>query len=173
MENTTSSRPSSSVGIGPYLRCAVALLDDGERLVVIRRRETIRIPDSRSGRILVEQRPALDQWDPSRFLGRPHGKLILLAYPNDIPFCHASEPGVVGRLSSHQREVTGIAFSPNGKRLVSVSYGNTLRLWDMHSGREAATLHGHEFRATAVMFLAADTIVFGGHDNTARFWDAK
>lgn len=72
---------------------------------------------------------------------------------------------VVHRLFGHQRTVTAVSFSPDGRRLVSASNDNTLKLWDVAIGREVATLHGHEFRATCVAFLDAETIVSGGHDN--------
>ncbi|MFO0905980.1 MAG: WD40 repeat domain-containing protein [Pirellulales bacterium] len=40
----------------------------------------------------------------------------------------------------HTSVVVAAAFSPDGKTLASASYDGTLKLWDMTTGREAATL---------------------------------
>ena len=40
--------------------------------------------------------------------------------------------------------VCSAAFSPDGKRVVTASDDNTARLWDAETGREIATLKGHE-----------------------------
>jgi WD40 repeat protein/serine/threonine protein kinase len=45
-------------------------------------------------------------------------------------------------LHGHSRIVTGLAYSPDGKTLASVSWDGTTRLWDTATGREAAVLQG-------------------------------
>ena len=45
-----------------------------------------------------------------------------------------------------------VAFSPNGKTLVSGSFDRTVRLWDAATGETCATLKGHEGIVYAVAF---------------------
>jgi WD40 repeat protein len=40
----------------------------------------------------------------------------------------------------HEAEVTSIAFSPDGARIVSGSLDTTTRIWDVESGRELASM---------------------------------
>ena len=40
----------------------------------------------------------------------------------------------------HTREVTSVAFTPDGKTLATGSYDKTARLWDVASGQTTATL---------------------------------
>jgi len=68
--------------------------------------------------------------------------------PKARPWFHLNsrlrESGALIRtLIGHTSTVTSCAFSPDGSRIVSASYDNTLELWDAESGAELATLTGH------------------------------
>jgi WD40 repeat protein len=43
-------------------------------------------------------------------------------------------------LQGHRHRVTGIAYSPDGRRLVTSSHDGSLRLWDAETGAELSTL---------------------------------
>ena len=45
-----------------------------------------------------------------------------------------------------------MAFSPDGKRIVSGSRDNTVKVWDADSGKELLTLKGHTGGVTSVAF---------------------
>ena len=45
-----------------------------------------------------------------------------------------------------------VAFSPDGRTLATGSDDKTARLWEVASGKEIATLRGHEFRVYFVAF---------------------
>ncbi len=47
------------------------------------------------------------------------------------------------RLVGHIGGVNAVAYSPDGKRMVSGSLDNTLKVWDAASGAELMTLSGH------------------------------
>lgn len=52
-------------------------------------------------------------------------------------------------LAGHTESVNACAFSPDGSRVVSASYDNTLKLWDAQTGAELATFAGHKNGVTA------------------------
>ena len=52
----------------------------------------------------------------------------------------------------HTGQVTSVAFSPDGRRLLTGSYDWTARLWEADSGRQLATLQGHTGPVSSVAF---------------------
>ena len=52
----------------------------------------------------------------------------------------------------HTDEVTSVAFSPDGKRIVSGSEDKTVKVWDADKGQEILTLKGHTGTVTSVAF---------------------
>ena len=76
-------------------------------------------------------------------------------------------------LRGHVHWVTSVAFDAAGRRIVSGSRDQTVRVWDADSGREIACLRGHEGVVTSVAFDAVGRrIVSGSRDQTVRVWDA-
>jgi WD40 repeat protein len=76
-------------------------------------------------------------------------------------------------LVGHTGSVTAVAFSPDGKRVVTGSYDETARLWDAATGAAIATLAGHSAYVTAVAFSPdGKRVLTGSYDKTARLWDA-
>lgn len=69
------------------------------------------------------------------------GRLIAAgAEDGDAVIFHLSENRRIAVLKGHTRKVSGLAFSPDGRFLVTVSYDGTLRLWKAGTGEPVATL---------------------------------
>jgi dipeptidyl aminopeptidase/acylaminoacyl peptidase len=65
-----------------------------------------------------------------------------------------------------------VAFSPDGKQIVSGSEDKTIKLWDATAGGLQKTLAGHSGRVTAVAFSPdGKQIASGSDDNTIKLWD--
>ena len=71
-------------------------------------------------------------------------------------------------LTGHTDELNRVAFSPDGKHLVSNS-DHELKVWDAQTGREL--LIGHTFPVSSVAFSPdGKRIVSGSWDNSLRLW---
>ena len=75
-------------------------------------------------------------------------------------------------LSGHTDEVLSVAFSSDGRLLVSGSGDKTIKLWDMQTGGATNTLSGHtEVIRSVSISVDCATIASGSFDQTVRLWD--
>ena len=76
-------------------------------------------------------------------------------------------------LTGHTNYVSSIAFSPDGRTLVSGSWDETVCLWDAETGEQKRTLTGHTDSVYSVVFSPdGKTLASGSGDGTVRLWDA-
>ena len=76
--------------------------------------------------------------------------------------------------SGHESTVWSIAFSADGKRMLSCSHDRSVRLWDVENERLLTILYGHTSWVTAVNFLQQEKFaVSAGGDKTIRIWDLE
>jgi serine/threonine protein kinase len=75
-------------------------------------------------------------------------------------------------LSGHTDKVAAVAFSGDGRRALSGSADQTLKLWDLGSGQCVRTLSGHTYWVDAVA-LSGDgrRALSGSVDKTLKLWD--
>jgi WD40 repeat protein len=75
-------------------------------------------------------------------------------------------------LEGHTDAVVSVAFDPNGQRLASGSYDQTIRLWAVDGGKLLHVLHGHKYSVNSVAFdPEGKRLASGGGDRTVRLWD--
>ncbi len=73
----------------------------------------------------------------------------------------------------HTDEVTGVAFSPDGRRILTGSQDKTAKVWDAATGQELFALKGHINGVSSVAFSPdGRRILTGSWDKTAKVWDA-
>lgn len=82
-------------------------------------------------------------------------------------------PQLLQTLRGHTSECWGVAFSRDGRRLMSSSEDHTARIWDIRTGQALFTLAGHKARVWGLR-LSHDNRVLAtaGADGTARLWEA-
>jgi len=91
--------------------------------------------------------------------------------PDAVVLWDTQAQTVISRLSGQLAPM----FSPDGRRLVTRSAGNSIYLWDAATGRAAdwKIISGHSKAVSSVAYSVDGTrIITSSHDRTARVWNA-
>jgi WD40 repeat protein len=70
--------------------------------------------------------------------------------------------------------ITSVAFSPDGKRLVTGGGGDAaVKVWDAQTGEELLTFKGHTLRVSSVAFSPdGHWLASNAPDGKVNIWDA-
>ena len=100
----------------------------------------------------------------------------IMVWTMPAPLITGAEAGEIRRLyqlRGHQREVTGVEFSADGKRLLSSSEDQTLGVWDLETGESRYFQIADEVPIFSVKSNATGTLIATLTNHTIRLWDGE
>eukprot|EP00808_Paulinella_micropora_P003380 g15493.t1 len=104
----------------------------------------------------------------------PDGKILAACMHKAIRLWDMSSSEAVIRLDlqGHTALVNAAVFLPDGKRVASISWDNSARVWDIQTGRLKQEFKGHTKAVSCVVCSADGHRLFtGSNDKTVRLWD--
>jgi len=91
--------------------------------------------------------------------------------PGNVVLLQASNGSVIRSMSDFTRVVNSVAFSPDGRTLLTGSKDQTANLWSISSGTLLCTFSGHAAEVLDVAFSPnGSAILTASMDGTARLW---
>jgi WD40 repeat protein len=104
----------------------------------------------------------------------PSGNLLAYVWNNDIALFDLNSGKDLRLLSGHSDSVHGLAFSPDGAQLASVSSDRQLNVWSVLTGKLLWSQRAHENRALDVAYHPfLPTIATVGADAIIRLWTSR
>jgi hypothetical protein len=77
-------------------------------------------------------------------------------------------------MQAHVRDARGLAFSSDGKWLVTSGGGSAVRIWDATTGKDLQAFHGHDGTAYSVAVSRdGKRIASGANDQLVKLWDVN
>jgi WD40 repeat protein len=108
----------------------------------------------------------------------PDGKLIAADYSTIVKVWEVESGKLVWSLVGHSGNVSGLAFSPDGKRIVSSggrpSVSGEIKVWNVETGSEMLALKGHRKQINTVAFSPdGQLIASSAADHFIKLWNAE
>ncbi len=104
----------------------------------------------------------------------PDGRLLAVVSSIGIWLYDAHTGQELDLLMAHTERVQSMAFSPDGKTLVSGNSDSTIHLWDTQTHTLRKTFKGHTKPVLSVVFSSDGTsLASGSKDNTICLWDVQ
>ncbi len=141
----------------------VSLSSDGKLALAGGDDGTLQVWDRETG---VQKHAMAGRDDPiATAVFSPDGRSILTASGPIIWHLEAETGRQIARLDGHREDVWCVAFTPDGKRAVSVGFDSQVRYWDLAAGREHSVVGQHKkFIRTVAVTPDGRAAVSGGFD---------
>lgn len=81
-------------------------------------------------------------------------------------------PRLITFLRGHSGFVSGVIFSPEGQRLASSSFDDTVILWDVSTGQPISHPLGHDDSVNSVVFSPDGKMLVSSSTDVLRLWNA-
>jgi WD40 repeat protein len=102
------------------------------------------------------------------------GKKVLSSCGSEVYLWNAEDGGLLGSTARHDRSVSCLRFSPDGKTFVTGSNDETAIVWSAFTSSHLRTLEGHRGKINAVQYSPdGSRIATASEDGTARIWGPK
>jgi WD40 repeat protein len=151
---------------------SVGMTVDGRVAVSVSSGESIKVWDLAIGKERFICGEASDNY--GAVVISPDGQLVAGAVLKTIKVWELEHGTEYCTLTGHTGSVRVMAFTPDGKRIISGADDSTLKVWDLVSGTEVSTLTGHSGIINDVAIRRDGKLAISASDDyTLKVWDLE
>ena len=146
---------------------------DSKRIITASNQNNISIWDATSGSLLIKHEGHKTFSSP--YIS-PDTKEVISYYDGgfDAKILNTQSGTLIAELNGHTAGINSVSFSPDSKKLITVSDDNTAKIWDIQSGRLLSDLKGHNYWVVSACFSPdGRKIATASLDHTVKIWDAN
>jgi len=171
-----SDAPHARMKLGDANVDTMNVTADGQLIASGGRDRLVRLWDTRTHEPVAVLGPTSDADVPLQpivsIAGSPDEKWLALGREDGSIVLRDAEGAFVRTLTGHEDQVAALAFLADGRTLISGSYDNTIRIWNVEMGQTERTIAGHH---NWVMSLAVSPdgsrLASGSYDRRVRVFD--
>jgi WD40 repeat protein len=178
-----SGRQDEPLQIATSVVSAVSFSTSSNRMATAGGAGAVAVWDARTGKLVRtfgqqgEQTRALSLSRDGRLLAAAYGKKnTFYSFGNSGDATHYVklwdvESGKELRLATQGRVINALAFTPDGKQLITGSMTGALNFWDIVTGREMRTLAGESRPVEGVAFSPDGRLLVSSTTQTVNVWE--
>ncbi|WP_323260564.1 WD40 repeat domain-containing protein [Pseudanabaena galeata] len=104
----------------------------------------------------------------------PDGNILALGSFDGSVSLYQSNGKLIAQLTGLQtRDIRGLSFSPDSKRIASTGKGKSVRIWDVESGKLIGKFYAHQDDILRVDFHPdGRRLLTGSKDGSVKLWDS-
>ena len=123
---------------------------------------------------LATHRLVTDPIPGANFAFSPDDSLLAIAQYGDLVLYDLRTHRATKPLTGHGKNISSIAFSPDGSTVATGAEDNTIILWDVATRRSVGTLTGHSQAVSSLLFARdGESLLSGSLDGTIIRWDLE
>lgn len=104
----------------------------------------------------------------------PDGKTVVAAAGKMIYLWDIESKREIRSFDGHQRNIGGLAFSPDGLKIASGGADCAIKIWDTNTGRELLALRGHQNTVQRLAWTRdGKRLASASSDATVRLWNVE
>jgi RNA polymerase sigma factor (sigma-70 family) len=145
--------------------------DELKKTIKLLKRQLDELKQKIDGQAAKEKPQPVKKGPPAKALS-PDGRMQVIGQGKALTMTDVQTGKIFWQAVGHKGQITAVAFSPDGKTVVSGSTDQAIRMWDAQTGKEIRRLLGQQGAIRSLTFTGdGKNLISQGVDKSTLIWD--